>query len=646
MQTPVVTRSIVIGTAGHIDHGKSALVRALTGTDPDRLKEEKARGITIDLGFAHLVEGDLNFAFVDVPGHERFVRNMLAGAGGIDAVLLVVAADESVMPQTREHFAICRLLRVSSGAIVLTKSDLADRDTLELAALEVREMVAGSFLEDAPLVAVSSKTGEGLDSLKAVLQDLAAKVPARNASGSTRLPVDRVFTLKGFGTVVTGTLVSGTLREGQSLAVLPRQLTATVRGVQVHGRQQALAEAGQRTAVNLAGIELADIDRGVTLCSPGSFEPTRRLDVLVDLLHASRPLRHGARIRFHQGTSELIGRIALGGGVDSAEAGAALVEIQPGASAYARLRLDLPAVVTRGDRFILRAYSPPMTIGGGVVVDPEPPRGPIRTAAGQARFRRLHPSAALEDVLMAFVDERGFRGLPRLAVLSRAGASPEKSDHAIAGLVSVGRVTLVGDLLVSRELLDRTANSLVDALKAHHAADPLSEGLHREEARERLMPRAPAAVFDAAIAPLAGSGKISSRERLSLAGHSVSLSSEELRIRDGLARVYLEADLAPPDQTSARATVRGDDRTVDRILALLVRQRTLVKIDTLLFHAERLEALKEDLRRLKTAGPAVRLDVGTFKERYGVSRKFAIPLLEYLDRERVTRRVGDSRILV
>ena len=646
MEASVLTRSIVIGTAGHIDHGKSALVRALTGIDPDRLKEEKARGITIDLGFAHLVDGDVNFAFVDVPGHERFVRNMLAGAGGIDAVLLVVAGDESVMPQTREHFAICRLLNVSSGAIVLTKSDLADRDMLELAALEVREMVAGSFLEHAPLVAVSSKTGEGLDALKAALRELASTVRPRNANGIARLPVDRVFTLKGFGTVVTGTLVSGTLREGQPVSALPGPLTATVRGLQVHGHQQSSAEAGQRTAVNLAGINVTDIERGVTLCTPGSLAPTRRLDVLVDLLPTAKPLRHGARVRFHQGTSELIGRIALAGRTGDGHASALLVEIQPGQSAYARLRLEQAAVITRGDRFILRAYSPPITIGGGAVLDPEPPRGAIRTPSGLARFRRIQPSAAPDDVVMTFVEERGFHGLPRQAVLSRAGASPEDSAQAVARLVSAGRMALIGDLLASRELLTRAADTLVAALKAHHAADPLSEGLHREEARERLMPRAPAAVFDAVVEPLAASGTISSRERLSLAGHTVSLSGDEQRIREAFVRLYFDAGLAPLDQAAARAAVRADERVADRILGLLIRQRTLVKIDNLLFHAERLEALKADLRQLKTAGTAVRLDVGAFKERYGVTRKFAIPLLEYLDRERVTRRVGESRVLV
>jgi selenocysteine-specific elongation factor len=646
MTSTVLTRSIIVGTAGHIDHGKSALVRALTGTDPDRLKEEKERGITIDLGFAHLADGDLHFAFVDVPGHERFVRNMLAGAGGMDAVLLVVAADESVMPQTREHFAICRLLDVSSGAIVLTKADLADRDSLELAALEVREMVAGSFLEHAPLVTVSSKTGDGLDSLKAVLRDLAATARPRNAGGSTRLPVDRVFTLKGFGTVVTGTLVSGTLCEGQSVSILPRQLTATVRGVQVHGQQQSCAEAGQRTAVNLAGIDLDDIERGATLCAPGSLAATRRIDVVVDLLAGSRPLRHGARVRFHQGTSELIGRIALAGRTDGGEDAAPQVEVQPGDSSYARLRLERPAVVTRGDRFILRAYSPLVTIGGGTVIDPQPPRGAMRTASGLARLRRLRPSATIDDVVMTFVEERGVHGLPRGAVLSRAGASPDVCERLVARLVDEDRVALVGDLLVSRSVLNRTSEQLVAALHAHHAADPLSEGMHREEARERLMPRAPAAIFTAVVEPLVRSGKVSSRDRLALAGHSVSLSDEELRIQQALVRVYADAGLAPPDHAAARAAVGGDERAVERILALLLRQRTLVKIDNLVFHADRLEALKDDLRKLKAAGGTVRLDVGTFKERYGVTRKFAIPLLEYLDRERVTRRAGESRVLV
>jgi selenocysteine-specific elongation factor len=638
-------QSIVVGTAGHVDHGKSALVRALTGTDPDRLKEEKARGITIDLGFAHLVEDETNFAFVDVPGHERFVRNMLAGAGGIDLVLLVIAADESVMPQTREHFDICRLLDVQTGAIVLTKTDAADAEMRELAALESRDLVAGSFLQDAPLVAVSSKTGAGLDSLRAVLHDLASRVTRRDPHGNTRLPVDRVFTLKGFGTIATGTLVSGRLLEGQTLSVLPQGLSATVRGLQVHGRQQPTADAGHRVAVNVGGIELADLERGATLCEPGAFESTKRFDVVVEMLPGAKALRHGARVRFHQGTSEIMGRVALAARRGASEP---LAELSPGASAYARLRLERPAVLTRGDRFILRAYSPPVTIGGGMILDPMPPRAAIRTPAGIERLRRLDAAVPLEQVLEALIEERGPHGLPHAAVLSRAGASREQADAAIRRLIERRGIVTVGELLLSRRLLDTTGDQLMAALRAHHDADPISEGLHREEARARLMPRAAPAVFDAVVAPLVASGRVVARDRLSLAGHSVSLSADEARIREALLKLFAEAGLAPPDLAGVRAAIGGDASTVDRVLNLLTRQRTLIKLDTLLFHAERLEALKAEIRALKTtdAASAVRLDVAAFKERYGITRKFAIPLLEYLDRERVTRRVGESRVLV
>jgi selenocysteine-specific elongation factor len=340
-------RSIVIGTAGHIDHGKSSLVLALTGTDPDRLKEEKARGITIDLGFAHLEHGPFNFAFVDVPGHEKFVRNMLAGAGGIDLVMLVVAADESVMPQTREHFAICSLLEVKAGVVALTKADLVDPETLELSRLEVRELVKGSFLDGAPIVPVSARTGAGLDALRAALADAAAQLPERRADGAVRLPIDRAFSMKGFGTVVTGTLVGGEIAADAPLVLLPPATAVKVRGLQVHGRAADAARAGQRTAVNLAGVEVADVSRGDVLCTPDTFEATRRADVHVEMLADAKPLKHGARVRFHQGTSELLGRVAL-----SDDRG------------HARIRFEKPAVLTRGDRFILRTYSPPFTVGG------------------------------------------------------------------------------------------------------------------------------------------------------------------------------------------------------------------------------------------------------------------------------------------
>jgi selenocysteine-specific elongation factor len=637
-------RSIVVGTAGHIDHGKSALVRALTGTDPDRLKEEKARGITIDLGFAHAEISGTNFAFVDVPGHERFVKNMLAGAGGVDLVVLVIAADESVMPQTREHFQICTLLHVGAGLIVLTKADLADADVLELARLEARELVAGSFLQDAPIVAVSSKTGAGLDDLRRELAAAAASVVSRDEDGPARLPIDRVFSVKGFGTVVTGTLVSGRLRVDDEVAILPRDLRAKIRGLQVHGRAEPQAGAGRRVAINLGGVELDDLARGDVLCTPDTIEPTRRFDATIELLADARPLRHGARVRFHHGTSEMLGRVAfssvVGGDQPAAEIGA-------GASAHARLRLETPAVLTRGDRFILRAYSPSITIGGGTVLDPHPPRGAIRTAAGRERFRRLDPSRQRpDDVVAAFVEERAALGLPAAALVSRAGLTPAAADRAANALIDAGRIRRVGNLLVAASVLDERSARLLKALQAHHAAQPLSEGLPREEARDRIVGRAAPEVFDFIVDALVAQEKIAARDRLALAGHRISLSPEEARALAALERVYREAGLAPPDLKAAAAGAGLDAAVAERVGRLLIRQRSLVKVDDLLFHADALAALKTEVRALKSANASAKVDVAAFKERYGITRKYAIPLLEYLDRERITRRVGDSRVVL
>jgi selenocysteine-specific elongation factor len=621
-------RSIVVGTAGHIDHGKSALVLALTGTDPDRLKEEKARGITIDLGFAHMSHEGVSFSFVDVPGHERFVRNMLAGAGGVDAVMLVVAADESVMPQTREHFAICRLLRVKAGVVVLTKADLVDEDSLELCRLEVRELVKGTFLDGAPIVPVSSKTGSGLDRLRLEVSSLAARVAERSTDGPVRLPVDRAFSVKGFGTVVTGTLVSGAIGPEDVLALLPAGRAVKVRGVQVHGRHAASAAAGQRTAANLGGIDVTDIGRGDVLCTPAAFEPTRRADVRLELLPDARPLKHGARVRFHQGTTEVLGRVALSGETGDA-----------------RIRFERPAVLTRGDRFILRAYSPVVTIGGGIVLDPFPPRGAIRTVAGRARFAALAPDAPDADVVMRFVEEKGISGLPASALVSRAGLTPARAKAITRALVDSLRLTEVGELLVAYETMVNHAAAVLGLVHEHHAAQPLSPGLPREEARERLFGSAPLAVFDSVVRSLAGAGHIVARDTLALPGRQPSLTPAEARAREALTLVFRTAGFAPPDGRTAAVHAGVDAAVADRVLNLLVREKALVRLGELLFHPETLGKLKDDLKVLKASG-TTRLDVTFFKERYGVTRKFAIPLLEYLDRERVTRRVGDARLIL
>ncbi len=626
-------RSVVIGTAGHIYHGKSALVKALTGTDPDRLKEEKDRGITIDLGFAHAQIGGLDMAFVDVPGHERFVKNMLAGVGGIDMVVLVIAADESVMPQTREHFAICRLLEVRSGLIVLTKADLVDADTLELAQLDARELVAGSHLAGAPIVAVSSKTGAGLDALKAGLAAVARGMPERAEAGAPRLPIDRVFSMRGFGTVVTGTLASGTLRVDEELVVLPSARRVKVRGLQVHGAARPSAGAGRRVAVNLGGVDVDEVDRGDTLTVPDAFDVTRRFDAIVDLLPDAKPLRHGARVRFHHGTVELLARVSL---VER--------ELQPGQSSNARVRLEGPAVLTRGDRFIVRAYSPAITIGGGRVLDPLPARTPIRTAAAQARFARLNGPDA--DAVSAFVEERRGAGLTLEALARRAGLTRDAVSKLTAGLSAAGDVRVVGDEVFNAALVAALDRKLLAAIAEHHRASPMSEGVSREEAREKVFGHASPALFEDALRRLAASGQLTGRDRLAQPGRGVSLSPEESRAQEGLDRVFREAGLAPPDLVAAAAAAGVAPPVADRVSKLLIRQKTLVKIDTLLFHTAALDRLKEEVRALKGQGGPAKVDVAGFKERYGISRKYAIPLLEWLDRERVTRRVGDARVVL
>ena len=652
-------KSVVVGTAGHIDHGKSALVLALTGTDPDRLKEEKARGITIDLGFAHVAIADLNVAFVDVPGHERFVKNMLAGVGGIDLVVLVVAADESVMPQTREHFDICRLLRVPAGVIALTKADLVDADMVDLVRLEVRELVAGSFLEGAAVVPVSSRTGEGLDDFRAALAAAAAQVRGRPTDGATRLPIDRVFSMKGFGTIVTGTLVSGRVRVDDELVIAPgraRVRHVSVRGVQVHGARRDEALAGQRSAVNLGGVEVHEIQRGQSLVPAGAFEETRIADAVLELLPDAKPLKHGARVRFHQGTAEVLARVAVVGpleGPQSISSRTAQPIVAPGARAFVRLRLERPAVLTRGDRFIVRAYSPPITIGGGQILDPRPPATAIRTKAALERCRRLDidPAAGrVEADLRAaavMIEAAGAAGLPLTALASRAGVEPGAIGARGDALAARHAAVRIGDVLLTPAVLDRLRSAIVEALRAHHEAQPLSDGLPREEARERLFAHGHPAVFERALDLLVDAGTIAGRDRLALAGHRLALSPDEERARVSIERAFRDAGLKPPDPAAVASAAGVAPGIADRVLKLLQRQKVLVKVDTLVFHEEALKRLKREVAAMKNAaGSAARLDVGAFKDRFGVSRKFAIPLLEYLDRERVTRRVGDARVVL
>ena len=657
-----LTRSLVIGTAGHIDHGKSALVKALTGTDPDRLKEERARGITIDLGFAHVALGDLQVAFVDVPGHERFVRNMLAGAGGLDAVLLVVAADESVMPQTREHFDICRLLGIDRGAIVLTKSDLVDADTVELVALEVRELVAGSFLEGAAVVPVSAKSGAGLDALRAAITALAGGPLRQARPGVTRLPVDRVFSVRGFGTVVTGTLVSGAVREGDEVVVLPLGRTARVRGIQTHGRQVPAVEAPARAAINLGAIDVGELGRGVTLSTPEALAMTRRVDVRLSLVRSARALPHGARVRLHHGTSELLGRVAVSavrepGLADwrRVEVGERAVAVPAGADAFVRLRLDRPAVLTRGDRVVIRAYSPPTTIGGGLVLDPEPPSGGVRRATTFERFRALDlesaepeptPSARFARV---WLREAGLRGVAVADLVRRGGLGSAEAVRLADSLCDAAQAIASNGRLFDVARVAQVETRLAQELDQFHDQHPTEPGMPREALRDLAAPGAPPDVFDAIVAQLTSRGKLTGTDRLALPARGSTIDAETARRRDRIETLIRGGGLAPPDAAALQAAAGLSAAVIDQLVHLLVRDRRVLRLGSVLFHADVLAQLREDIRALKRDVPASRpaqVDVAAFKERYGLSRKFAIPLMEWLDRERVTRRVGEGRLIL
>src|SRR5882724_1904242 len=477
-------KSIIVGTAGHIDHGKTALVRALTGIDADRLPEEKRRGITIDIGFADLDLGEVRIGFVDVPGHERFVKNMLAGAHGIDVVALVIAADESVMPQTREHFDICRLLGVGTGVIVLTKKDLVDEELLQLARAEAEDLVKGSFLEGAPVVAVSSRTGEGIDELKNALREIGLQTPARSDDFIARLPIDRAFTIKGFGAVVTGTLIAGEVNEGEELELMPSRARVRVRGVQVHGAAIKQANAGQRTAINLGGIDAASIERGMLLATPDRLRPAQIVDASVQLLDdAPRALRSRQRVRVHLGAAEILARVRV------LEANG---EISPGRQGLVQLRFESPVVAVLGDRFIVRAYSPQVTIGGGTILDPFAVKHRAKDLAAirarleilakgdrAARFTQFVISA---DVVSASREDIAARTAWREAVI----------DAAFAEAKTNGPVMNVDQRFLSSAAFDEVNRQIASEGSAHHHFEPLSRGLSKEIVRERFFPGASA----------------------------------------------------------------------------------------------------------------------------------------------------------
>lgn len=637
---------IIAGTAGHIDHGKTALVKALTGIDADRLPEEKQRGITIDLGFAELDLGEVRVGFVDVPGHERFVKNMLAGTGGTDLVILVVAADEGVMPQTREHFQICRLLDTAAGMIVITKSDLVDAELLEIVRLEVAELVAGSFLAGAPVVAASSKTGQGIEEIKRILVDISETLPPREDEQVRRLPIDRSFTVKGFGAVVTGTLLSGEVAAGDELEILPAGKNVRVRGVQTHGKKVETVHAGQRAAVNLGGIDHTEIERGMVLCEKGALRPTQAFDAEIEVLEdAKKPLKSRQRVRVHTGTVEALARVRVLG-----ENG----EIEPGSKGLAQFRLEAPVIALPGDRFIIRSYSPQETIAGGRILDASPKRHRGRDIEAARAFLGdlIKWREKAPELVATFMDREGERGATIGELQAVTGWTRDRLQIALGAAMVYELVIMADDNFISPPHFAELSRKTLAEIEAHHKREPLAKGILLETLREKIFRHVPLDIFIGVMSSLEDKGKIV-REKGSVrsATHSLDLSAEEQKVQARLQTIYAEAKLEAPKFEEALAEASSGTKLTPahgrKLFQLLLNGGELVKIsEEFYFNSREVEALVEKLKAF-AAGTSDRLvDVPKFKEIAGISRKYAIPLLEYFDREKVTRRAGDKRIVL
>ncbi len=625
----------IIGTAGHIDHGKTALVKALTGVDTDRLPEEKARGITIDLGFAHANWEGTEVSFIDVPGHERFVRNMLAGIGGIDLLMLVVAADESVMPQTREHFDICKLLNIRSGIIVITKSDLVEPQDLELVREEISELVKGSFLENAPSFAVSSLSGEGIDKLKAGILDELHDTKTRTIEGGIfRLPIDRIFTLKGHGTVVTGTLIGGKVRKDQTIQVLPSGLRSKIRSIHAHNAPVFEAVSGQRTSLNLQGVDKDQIIRGQVLTELDFLESTSLLDVKLTLLNSARPLKHNALVRFHHLATDSLARVTLLG-ADQLEAGQ---------SAFAQIRLQKPISALYADRFIIRRQTPLTTVGGGMILDHLPFQR-IRKGDSKAidRLRRFEGASDLQR-LEIILEQRGKQGASEKYLKSRMGLSEESIRTLQSDQIFVLRKSPI--LMISMNAAKMILERIQSSLKSFHEKNPLLPGIPKEELRSRFLEKIPPDVYQAILDQAISTREIQiQKDAVALPGKTSTLSSEDESMAEAINESIRKAGLEFQGIGELSTNLKKKMENVTKITYLLVRQGKVIKVsDDYFVHREKWEDLKSRIRELKASQKT--FSVADFKNRFGVSRKYAIPLLELLDREGVTRRIGNERIII
>ena len=632
-------KQIILGTAGHIDHGKTSLVRAVTGIDTDRLKEEKERGITIELGFAHLdLPNGRHIGVVDVPGHEKFVKNMVAGATGIDIVAMVIAADEGVMPQTREHMEICTLLGVRHGLVALTKVDMVDEEMLELAQEDIREFTRGSFLENAPILPVSAVTGQGIPEFVRAVEALANEVPDRPASTLFRLPVDRVFTMKGFGTVITGTLVSGRVQVGDPVMVYPSGVTSKVRGIQVHNESVNAAESGQRTAINFQGLDKEAVARGEVLSSPGVLKPSYMVDVHFHFLAgAARPLKNRSRVRFHTGTSEILGNLIL------LEAD----ELKPGEATVAQLRLDTPVAVVKGDHYVVRSYSPVRTIGGGQVLNPIPPK-----------HKRLKPEivAGLKSILGSppeklidfHLEAAGPAGASFADLRLMTSLTDKQLDGALQLMMS-GRTAILVDkearTFIHKKNFDALVQGTAAELQAYHKAFPLKSGMLKEELKGKLPPGADVKLFNLVLNQMIKDNAIVQEEKtVRLKAHKVSLAGDEATLRQDILKIYRQGGLQPPFFRDVVESLKADPGQAKDVLNHMIEQGLIVRTkEDLFFHAEAIAELKQ--RLVKFLEDNGEINPAQFKEMTGASRKFLIPLFEYFDSKNVTLRVGDVRKL-
>ncbi|TES88719.1 MAG: selenocysteine-specific translation elongation factor [Desulfobacteraceae bacterium] len=632
-------KQIILGTAGHIDHGKTSLIKAVTGIDTDRLKEEKLRGITIELGFASIdLPSGQHLGIVDVPGHEKFVKNMVAGATGIDIVAMVIAADEGVMPQTREHMEICTLLGIEHGFVVLTKIDLVDEEWLELVSDDIKEFTQGTFLEDTPILPVSSVTGQGIPEFIKTLDELAGSVPARPLSSLFRLPVDRVFSMKGFGTVITGTLISGSVEVGETVMLYPSCITSKVRGIQVHNQSVGEAKAGMRTAINFQGLEKASVNRGEVLSSPSALAPSYMIDILFHFLNSNKkPVKNRTRVRFHTGTSEVLGNLTL---IDREE-------LLPGETSVVQIRLDSPVAIVKDDRFVIRSYSPVRTIGGGQVLNPIPKKHKRFKPEIIEGLKGLAYNSA-EETISYHVHESGYKGVSFAHLKIMTNLHEKQLHNTIEGLLSKKALILVERekrIYIHNNSLEKLKKKTFDFLDKYHKTNPLKGGMPKEELKSKIPPIMSPKLFSLMLNQMIKEKEIIQEEdTIRLARHKVLLEVDQADIREKILDVYLRSRLQPPYFKELGNTLNIDAKRAKDVLMLLVEEGLLIKTkEDLYFHSGAVNDLKNRLVDfLKSNGE---ITTAQFKEMTGASRKYVIPLIEYFDSKNVTIRVGDIRKL-